>query len=377
MRRHRVLSLVSLAIGATLAATIPAAAPVRAPSRSPAALEPLALAGGIADAGGRVGYLSNARGGIDAVDLKTGELIWENTEAQRPLLIVGSRLLAQAGVKRNRLRILALDLARGGECVLESDPVVLPSWVVTGEAPGHSFEARWHVRHNRLILAWEASAWHAGPVRATKQQEAAARRHAAGTSRIDLDTGEVETGPPDAPVLPTPEPPAAALEKKSLRWQGEFAGHTFALVLEESASGEQAFLLYAWDTETGKAGPPLELLRGRRLVAQASLDGRFLCLRAAPPPPDERGLRRITREHAWLLVPLEVGRPVARLAYEPGTQAISVLGTRAYYAVAGGLHGPLDRPQPVARVLKAVDLTTEKTLWEHPIAGRPVAPPVR
>jgi hypothetical protein len=191
-------------LGMLLAAL--AAAIVPGPARA-AAFDQVLLPSGIVDPTGRAAYVANSHGGIDAVDLQSGELLWETYEAQRPLMVLGSHLLAQAGVKRNRLRILAFDLARHGECVLESDPVVFPGWVVTGEAAGRSFTARWHVDHNHLVLSWEATAWYAGPGRPNPLQQEAARRHARGTARIDLDSGQVETGPPEPPVAPPPGPP--------------------------------------------------------------------------------------------------------------------------------------------------------------------------
>ncbi|HZY86128.1 MAG TPA: hypothetical protein VFE78_14940, partial [Gemmataceae bacterium] len=115
------------------------------------------LPAGLSDHARRTGFFSNDAGGIDAIDLTAGELLWRNSEAQRPLLLDGGRLYAQAGTRRNRLRVLALDLARKGECVFESDPVVFPGWVVTGEAPGRSFSARWRLEDNRLLLNWEAA----------------------------------------------------------------------------------------------------------------------------------------------------------------------------------------------------------------------------
>src|SRR5262249_5564933 len=77
-----------------------------------------------------------------------------------PLLVAGDRLYAQAGVKRNRLRVLAFDLTRSGECVLESDPVVLPAWVVTGDCAAHSFTARWRLENGELVLSWQARGSH-------------------------------------------------------------------------------------------------------------------------------------------------------------------------------------------------------------------------
>src|SRR5690348_16990571 len=71
---------------------------------------------GLADAAGRTGYFASASGGIEAIDLASGKMLWQTHEAQRPLLLDGDCLLAQAGTKRNRLRILRFDPKHKGEC---------------------------------------------------------------------------------------------------------------------------------------------------------------------------------------------------------------------------------------------------------------------
>ena len=64
---------------------------------------------GISDAGNRTGFIANARGGIDAVDLATGDLFWDVEGARRPVLAEDDRLFAWAPVKGNGLRVLAFD----------------------------------------------------------------------------------------------------------------------------------------------------------------------------------------------------------------------------------------------------------------------------
>ena len=39
------------------------------------------LPGGVADAEGKTGYLANPQGGIDAVNLKTGKLLWDTSSS--------------------------------------------------------------------------------------------------------------------------------------------------------------------------------------------------------------------------------------------------------------------------------------------------------
>ena len=117
------------------------AAPAPGPIPVAALATVVPLPAGIADPSGRTGYFASADGGIEAIELATGKVMWATHEAHRPLFVDGDHLLVQAGVKRNRLRILRLNLSRNGECDLESDPVVFPAWVVTGEAAGCSFFA--------------------------------------------------------------------------------------------------------------------------------------------------------------------------------------------------------------------------------------------
>jgi hypothetical protein len=339
------------------------------PSLSAAAVPGVPLPCGLADPAGRTGYLANTSGGIDAVDLVTGDLLWHTAEAQRPLLVVGDRLYAQAGVKRNRLRVLAFDVARKGEVVLESDPVVLPSWAVAGEAPGKSFTARWKLERDALVLRWEAHAWPATP-RPTPQADAEARKQAAGLAHIDLVTGKV-TQTDEA--RPAPPRPPKELEKLAVRWQGHVGGRYKALVLEEDA-GQQRLVLCSWDLATGQAGALVELLRGKRLLAQPTVDDRFLCVRDAFPSPDVSP-EDARKRFGWSIHSVETGERVERAPFEPGTQAIALAGPRVYYLLAGPLKGPIDRPFVQPRSLVAVDLRSGKELWRRPVEGKPVTPP--
>src|SRR5262249_37616394 len=56
------------------------------------------IPGGVADAEGKTGYVSNPAGGIDAVNLKTGKLLWDTKAAAKPLALDPDRLCAHANV---------------------------------------------------------------------------------------------------------------------------------------------------------------------------------------------------------------------------------------------------------------------------------------
>ncbi len=362
-----------LLLGALTAGTASSApAPVTAPVSSP--VPPIQLPAGIANAAGNTGFFA-AVSGIDAIDLATGSMLWQTHEAQRPLLVDGDHLLAQAGVKRNRLRILRLDLTRKGECDLESDPVVFPAWVVTGEAPGHSFSAHWRIDKHQLVLQWEASAWYAGKSKPTPEQETAARKHAAGIARIDLRSGQVEMTPAAPAVVPPPPPLPEQLEKKAVRWQRLIGTHWKVLALEEAA-GRQRLVLHTWDRQSEKCLGEKELLRGTRLLTRVTLDDDVLCLRESSPSPDERGSLMPRKTSGWWwLFSAHTGERIGRVPDEPGMHALAVHGKRVFYLLPGTLRGSLAEPSIQPRTLKVLDLSSGKKLWERPVAGKWIAPP--
>jgi hypothetical protein len=348
---------------------------------APASPRVVVLPAGIADTAGEIGYFASAAGGIEAIDLTTGEVRWESIEAQRPLLIANGRLLAQAGTRRNRLRVLAFDLAKNGECVFESDAVVLPSWVVTGEAPGRSFTPHWRLLDEQhLELSWEARAWFAGPGKPKAGQEEAARKQAAGVARIDLVSGRVEVregevASPSEEKFGLPE----ELEQKYVRWHGIAGGGYRALVLEEKEGEkekekQQVLMLYAWDLKSGESLPPLEMHRGKRLNVMVSLDRRHFLIREAEGPPDEGNMGgRPPKPVCWAFS-LETGLPTAKLPYEPGMQSLVILGPNAYYLVGRSMRGTLEAPVLQPRILRAVDLKSGKKAWERPVGGKVVLP---
>ena len=359
----------------TLLGCLPTHLPVQPASGGGSSIIP--LPGGVAESNGRIGYVASASGGIEALDLVTGDVLWNSLEAQTPVLVADDRLYAQAGLKRNRLRILVYDLTRKGEVVLESDPVVFPDWVVTGAAPGRSFQAEWRLEKDALMLSWQAQAWYHGKTKPTSQMEAEARKSAEGCARIDLVSGKIKMLPatPHAvrigAAVPTKE-----LEKKAIRWQGTVNGQFKAVLLEQDAQG-QKLVLAAWDPLGVSLGEPKVLLTGKRLTVMATLDERIICVREMLPSPDQRPIGSDRQKYAWSLIALETGELVARVAFEPSTQSLMILGSRLLVLQASSITGSLNQPAVSARILKAIDLQTGRFLWQRNVAGRTIYPPER
>jgi hypothetical protein len=358
-------------------------APVLAAPAPAASGAPLSIPGGVADPAGKTGYVANDKGGIDALDLATGELLWSTREAPRPLIAFGNKLAAQAPVegKANQVRVVVLDASAKGRRLLESDPVAFPDWVSVGLTHGRSFRSDARLGKGGLLLRWEANAFYAGGAAPTPQILEAARKHAAGTARIDLESGRVKNLEPDEVPADGPKLPAG-LEKVVSRqyWTGSdwktaplVAGGVLAALDVQGGGKDQKMTLERWDLATGKALEPVELLKGPELWPQVSPDGRHVFVHEALvkeqlPPGD----------YAWWVFSLETGRRVGKFPFEPGSIDLTVIGPRAYYAVNVPRKGP-PRPLPVMeqpRRLKAVDLASGKVAWERPIEGQRSLPPL-
>src|SRR5262245_36609293 len=170
---------------------------------------------GVADSGGRTGYVANANGGIDALDLVTGDLLWTTRNARRPLLLLGDKLCALGSVQPARFRVVLLEVTQKGRPVLTSEWVTFPEWVHLGGGPGASFVEDWRVERGELVLTWEARAWYVGKVvRPAPAVEAAARKHASGVVRVDLETGQVRLLPSEPAAVDAR--PGRQIEKKSV-----------------------------------------------------------------------------------------------------------------------------------------------------------------
>ncbi len=357
------------AVGALLfVSVLPALAETHEP-----AIATVLPGGGLIDATGRVGYVAAANGGLEALDLATGDVLWQTVEAQRPLLIANGKLYAQAGVKRNRLRLMAFDLAKKGECLLETDPVVFPDWVVTGDAPGKIFTSHWRMEGDNAILHWQAQTWNSGAGRPTVKIAHEELRSADGAARIDLKTGVVtKLAAEPKPAEPTLKLPKE-LEHKTIRWQAQVGKEFKALVLDEE-KGQEKLTLRSWNL-AGKELRPHELLKGKRLVAMPSLDDKFVCVRDAAPSIDEGLATPDKKRFGWSLVSVATGEQTAWFPYEAGAQSFIVHGLKIYVLVAGPVRGPIDRNGYQSRMLKALDLKTGKQVWERPLESKPTAPP--
>src|SRR5262249_14500884 len=102
---------------------------------------------------GRTGFVPTA-GGIDAVDLQTGKLLWTTNAASRPLLVGGDQVVALAKVEgqKNTVRVVVLDASpkARGKFVRGSQPIELSEWLIS-RVPEIQMDK------GDLLLRWQAT----------------------------------------------------------------------------------------------------------------------------------------------------------------------------------------------------------------------------
>jgi hypothetical protein len=157
----------------------------------------ITIPGGLADPAGKIAYLASASDGIEAVDLESGQAIWESKDAQRPLALAGDQIIAQAPrgqSKINTINVIVLD-APSGKVISRAQPITLPDWVAVDGGIGLSFSSTAAMEGNDLVISWHAErqfakgVTFAGSVPPTQEAMAAARKIESGEARVDLGSG--------------------------------------------------------------------------------------------------------------------------------------------------------------------------------------------
>jgi hypothetical protein len=329
---------------------------------------PAFLPGGTADQAAKTGYVTNPTGGIDAINLETGELLWATKESGRPLVASDNRLAARTNVqgKANSVRILVFD--KTGKRLLQSDSVIFPDWVSVELTHGRSFDAHAEIAKSNLLLHWQAHAFYAGGAPPPPEVVKAAKKDATGTARINLQSGKVEmlkAMNPARPRLPK------ELEKVTSRqyWTGSnwetkplLAGQTLATLDQQALpNGKQKLTLKRWDLKTGKALDTVVLLEGKELWPRVQADGRFLFVHQALVKD-----QLPAGDYAWWIFSVESGKQVGKVPFEQVGQDMAVIGPRLFSVVSIAAKKPPRFPTTVPQALRALNLQTGK-MWERPI----------
>ncbi len=155
---------------------------------------------GILAPSGKVLFLPSASGGIEAVALFNGKVLWEGKGASMLLLATDDKVFAQAvdKGKRNQVKVVVCD-ALTGERLLESEWITFPDWVSVRPDYGLRFRSAARLEKEDLTFVWEARAFYDGgePLPEFgpdgKPYVDPNAKEAGGAARVNLGSGKVAT----------------------------------------------------------------------------------------------------------------------------------------------------------------------------------------
>jgi hypothetical protein len=186
----------------------PAALPEATPGKIP---------GGLVDAEWKRAFLPGENGQVEAIDLRTGKLLFASASRGQILALAGDHVyVLTATVDADsgdvQVRVLAMSITRQGKYVFASKPLPLPEWVAAGKSAYVTGTAS--TSEGKMSLHWVASG--TDPANAANWRfrgkwggmEANQSLSAAGDFSVDLATGEAKVIEP--PAVPAAAPPAGA-----------------------------------------------------------------------------------------------------------------------------------------------------------------------
>ena len=147
---------------------------------------------GIVSADQKTVFLPSKEGGIEAVDLATGKVLWVTKGAGKLAGASDKVVVAWAAdaKKGNAFRVTAIDTTTG-KVVGTSDPISMPDWAATTNGDGYRFRAATKVDGDEAVVVWEAGTYYAGGAAPTDEILAAAKKDASGLAKVDFKTGKV------------------------------------------------------------------------------------------------------------------------------------------------------------------------------------------
>lgn len=156
------------------------------------------VGGGFVSPSEAVIYLPSQAGGVEAVELETGRVVWEVKDMLHLAGATDTRVVCfrtvtdrdrPGHIPCNQLQVVIL-AAADGNAILTSDPVIFPNWVRVIPHNGCDwFRVMARFEPEGLIFTWAfQTSYCEGPM-PPPQEEAAANKDAAGRVRVDPATG--------------------------------------------------------------------------------------------------------------------------------------------------------------------------------------------
>jgi hypothetical protein len=334
-------------------------------------IHPVAFPRGVASPDGDTGFIELSTGGVAAISLSSGAIVWQAPTPARPRLVMREGLVAQdlTEPRGNVLRFLLLNISGGGSVVLRTDPVPLPDWVSVND-PEQNVHVDISGHDGHLTVTWHIASSYQGGAPPPAMVEARSHRVSNGTARIDLATGSVtqetnagghiERGERVAPIA------ESAPYLRDLSWHDSPwpVGDVTAALAWSDAGGRKQLLLRRWP-QAGRELAPVTLSERNDSIAEVTPDGHDVFVRAEPATRPDAG--------RWDVFSVIDGQKVGSVPYEDGATWPCVIHGRVFYLVEATRASAPRRP-----TLKAFDPTTGLELWSKGLPEAAVgSPPAR
>ena len=334
------------------------------------AVMPLPFPDGVTDPERKTAFIISPKGGVQAIQLTDGMVLWTNDEvAGRPWLVAGGRLV----VRDQRLTILDI---RDGKLLRKCDAPAYPKVEIPDKctvsfelwnprATGAALEANWYA-----VAAIDRSK---GRPFAFEAWTAFNRSVPVGTVTFDLDSGRADIRPDPKPAdvtaglvpeaaTPIRRVPAGLPEKLTAVWSkyhkdqdsrvavvGERLVGVSLVVEPAGKEFVKRVVLHAWDLKTGAPAEPVELVKDKAIaLANVVLTA------------DRRHAGVVSSTSALSVYSLADGTCIAqgvKGVLSPDSAVVD--GGRLYSAESTGAGG--------GRQLRAIDLKTGTQVWERPL----------
>jgi hypothetical protein len=338
-------------------------------------IQPIFMPAGVAGPDKRTGYVGDTSGGVNAIDLLSGESIWTSDVVARPLIVQEGRLAALRSVAEQAsiLRIVVLDRHDRGRLLLESDPIEFPGWAYPSIVPADTFRYQTSLEEDDLLLEWEAHATYRGGAPPPSHIQARANQAAAGVARIDLRTGKVQ-------MLPLPRkgetrlPPALQNENRfsyqkgpSDTWETDpwVVDDVLAAITGEILEEQQVLKLLRWNRATGEMYEPAVLVKDEALVSYVTPDGSFVFIHSEKQSEAAAG-----GPASWWLFSVATAEQIAVLGYEKGTRETCVLDSTVYYIVENPPVSVRRGDEIQQSTINALDIASGRRIWQRSLFAR-------
>jgi hypothetical protein len=304
-------------------------------------------------------YLMSPHHGIEALSLRSGELLWQTTAAARPLLLSEGRLIAQAerGSADNGLPLVVVSTRDAGR-ILSTTEIALPESVQVSidDGPGTSFRASARQQGNRAIIDWSYSEQRVDGKPPSPDDPGV---FADGALWLEADSGRhglLTAGEGGSSAGHLDDHVRELIARESLAGPLWLTGGVIATIVR-SADGHS--LLRRWRTDTSEALPDIDLTDDGFSYRYVSADGRHALT--------SRRSADGTSDWLWRIYSLESGRQAALLRQKSAAARFFLTASElvheapaAQYAVDGVI---VQKPLR----LRAVNLGTASESWTRPL----------